>query len=186
MIAAAPFAKELVDLDGVVTRLIAHGQTPLVPRLGELTVEAAGFEVLVFAAHHVRRGSLAGGHKDDFVWRAVIQRPQAHRARMGDGVDRASGQVLRAQLPACLANSKNLRVVGGVVRLGYEISALGEDFTVLDDDCPERQPALGDTGASDLNGALCKIHRNQPTGSGRTGQPKATSSSRARPVPLVG
>lgn len=51
---------------------------------------------------------------------------------MSDGVDRASGQILGAQLSARLADGEDLGVGGGVVSLSDPVGGFGEDVAVLD------------------------------------------------------
>lgn len=98
---------QLVDVDGGVLRVVAHRQPALSVVLGELVVDGVEFEVLA-VVDVVRLVCVAGGEEDDLVGGAVVQRTQAHGARMGEHIEGDADQVLGAELGAGLADGRRL------------------------------------------------------------------------------
>jgi hypothetical protein len=159
---------ESVDVHRGVMGFVTHRQAPSVPALGEFVVERGDLEVSA-VIEVVLLVRLACDQEDDFLGRAVVQRAQAHRARMGHHVDGAVDQVLGTQLHARLSDGEDFRVGGRVVRLGHLVRTLGENLAIFDDHRCEWTTALGDVLAGQVDRSLGKVGHSSEGSPERSG-----------------
>jgi hypothetical protein len=108
----------LVDVKGIVVSLVAEleGQVPFVPPLGVFVVELAELEVFR-AVSVVLFVLVALGEEDHSIRLTVVQRPETHRAGMGEHVDVTARERFAANALAGLADRNGLGVGRRIVRL---------------------------------------------------------------------
>jgi hypothetical protein len=102
------FAPEPVDVDDVVARLIAHWKSPLLPRLGKLSIELARLVILGLGVRVVRGVSVPRAQKDDLVGCAGIQRAQTHAGFVLD--PRHDGPELRVRVVTTFSQTSNAEI----------------------------------------------------------------------------
>jgi hypothetical protein len=136
---------------------VLHRQPALLPRFGEFVVEVLQLEVLPVVL--VVSGVLvAGGDEHYPVRAAVVERPEAHRARLSEHVDVVPLEVLAPEPLARLPYGHYLGMGGRIVGLHHEVRALGDDLAVARDHAREGPSAIFNVLQSQLDSALDRLH----------------------------
>lgn len=71
---------------------------------------------------------------EDLVYIGPHAGAQAHVAGLACGVDGAAGQVVSAQMLACLTDGSHLTMAGGIVVAQHAVVTTSHDLTILDND----------------------------------------------------